>query len=72
METQRIVEIVQDPHGALATAALLRHYDRMELRSQEPSGEYTDVRVVTQDGVFVQKWPIPMPKREDHIILGEG
>ena len=70
METARIAEIINDESGALATGALLRHYERMDIRGQEPSGRYEDVQVVTGDGPHTMKWPIPMPKREDNIVLG--
>lgn len=68
MEAHKVLEIIQDERGVLATGALLRHYERMERRGQEPSGEYTDIQITTANGPNTIKWPIPMPSRNDGVI----
>lgn len=71
----RTVEFVEDMsglNGSLALNALASHLDRMEQRGQEASGEYFEVHFCTAGSEAMQsvRWPIPMPKREDNIVLG--
>jgi hypothetical protein len=71
METPTIIELVNDEGGVLAAGALARHLERMERRGQEPSGEYISAVSVSSEGIArTVKWPIPMPRREDNIVLG--
>lgn len=56
---------------AMAKGAVALHLMRAEARGEEPTGLSDEIQIAYPDGTTdTVLWPMTMPVREDHIILG--